>query len=92
MLIQTRTPSHILGRTSAAVDVAVSVPQSVSIGIGALAVSQIDYRILLSAMAAVLAGCAAVLLRQTRPSATAQQTTSPGPLEADSPRPTGEPG
>ena len=62
-LIQTRTPGHLVGRTASAVGVAIGAPQTLSIGLGALAVSQIDYRLLLLAMVVVLTGCGAALLR-----------------------------
>jgi MFS family permease len=62
-LIQTRTPGHLVGRTWAAADVAITAPQTLSIGIGALAVSVFDFRVLLVAEVVVLAACAVVLLR-----------------------------
>ena len=60
-LIQTRTPSHLLGRTASAAEVTIAAPQTLSIGLGALAVSQIDYRLLLLAMFVVMGGCGAWL-------------------------------
>ena len=63
-LIQTRTPSHLLGRTASAAEVTIAAPQTLSIGLGALAVSQIDYRLLLLAMCIVMGGCGLWLLRR----------------------------
>ena len=65
-LIQTRTPSHLLGRTASAAEVTIAAPQTLSIGLGALAVSQIDYRLLLLAMFVVMGGCGAWLFRPRR--------------------------
>jgi uncharacterized membrane protein YfcA len=62
-LIQTRTPPHLVGRTASATEVVVAMPQTLSIGLGALAVARVDYRLLLVAMVVVLAGCGASLLR-----------------------------
>jgi hypothetical protein len=63
-LIQTRTPPHLVGRTASATEVVVAMPQTLSIGLGALAVARVDYRLLLVAMVVVLAGCGATLLRR----------------------------
>jgi MFS family permease len=60
-LMQRRTPSSLMGRVSAATDVLIGVPQTVSIGVGALLVAVVDYRLLLDVMAIVLLGCAAYL-------------------------------
>jgi len=46
-LLQRRTLLAIMGRVSAASDVFIGVPQTVSIGVGAAAVSLVDFRILL---------------------------------------------
>jgi MFS family permease len=48
--MQRLTPSHLLGRTSAAVDVLVSGPQSLSIVLGAALISVVDFRVLVAAM------------------------------------------
>lgn len=63
--IQTRTPLAIQGRVDAACEVSLSVAQTVSIGTGAALSTLVDYRILLVAMAAVVAVSALYLL--TRP-------------------------
>jgi Major Facilitator Superfamily len=48
--LQLLTPNHLLGRTSSAVDVLISGPQSVSIALGAALVAVVDFRILVVAM------------------------------------------
>ena len=60
--IQTRTPLAIQGRVDAACEVSLSIAQTVSIGTGAALSTLVDYRILLVAMAAVVAVSAAYLL------------------------------
>lgn len=60
--IQTRTPLAIQGRVDAACEVSLSVAQTISIGTGAALSTLVDYRILLVAMAAVVAMSAAYLL------------------------------
>lgn len=63
--IQTRTPLAIQGRVDAACEVSLSIAQTTSIGTGAALSTLVDYRILLVAMAAVVAVSAAYML--TRP-------------------------
>jgi MFS family permease len=60
--LQIRTPLVIQGRVSAAADISLSVAQTVSIATGAALSTLVDYRILLVAMAAVVAVSAAYLL------------------------------
>ena len=57
-----RTPADLLGRVDAALTIAVTVPQTVSIALGAALVAIVDYRILLAAMAVVLVIAAAYLM------------------------------
>jgi MFS family permease len=64
-LLQRLTPEPLQGRTYAAVDVFANTPQTVSIGLGALLVAFVDYRLLLLVEAAVVAAAGAWLL--TRP-------------------------
>lgn len=49
-LLQRRTPLEIMGRVSSASGVFVGTPQTVSIGVGAAAVSLVDFRLLLAVM------------------------------------------
>jgi MFS family permease len=64
-LLQRLTPEPLQGRTYSAVDVFANTPQTVSIGLGALLVAFVDYRLLLLVEAAVVAAAGAWLL--TRP-------------------------
>ncbi|GAA2515314.1 MFS transporter [Pilimelia columellifera] len=58
-LVQRRTPAPMLGRVSAACDALLSAPNALSIGLGALLVSFVDYRLLFATVAVVVfaAGC-----------------------------------
>jgi MFS family permease len=60
--LQLRTPLAIQGRVSAAADLSLSLAQTISIATGAALSTLVDYRVLLVAMAAVLALSAAYLL------------------------------
>jgi hypothetical protein len=62
-LIQRQTPARLLGRVDAAANVLVTVPQAVSIAVGAAAIAVLDYRILLAVMAAVMLAAAGYLAR-----------------------------
>jgi hypothetical protein len=53
-LIQRRTPARLLGRVDAALTIAITVPQTISIALGAALVALVDYRFLLAAMAVVI--------------------------------------
>jgi hypothetical protein len=60
-LLQRRTPLSLIGRTDAALGIALLVPQTLAMGFAATAVAAVDYRFLLIAMA-VLTGVAATYL------------------------------
>lgn len=60
-LLQRRTPVDLLGRVSAAAEAMVSGPHAASIGVGALLVSLVDYRLLFLATAATAAVAAVYL-------------------------------
>lgn len=51
--IQRRTPSALLGRVSGAFSLSLTVPQVVSVGLGAALIAVVNYRLLLIAVAAV---------------------------------------
>jgi MFS family permease len=53
-LIQRQTPAGLLGRVDAALTIAITVPQTVSIALGAALVAVVDYRVLLAVMAVVI--------------------------------------
>jgi MFS family permease len=60
-LVQRRTPAHLLGRVDAALTIAIAVPQTASIALGAALVAVVGYRLLLAVMAVVIAISAAYL-------------------------------
>jgi MFS family permease len=60
--IQLRTPARLQGRVSSAADTLVNTPQTVSIAMGALLTTLVDYRLLVLVMALVTAACGAYLL------------------------------
>lgn len=62
-LVQLRTPRALLGRAFGAVEVASSVPQTVSIAVGAGLVSVVPYGWVIAAVAVVCAGTGVWLLR-----------------------------
>ncbi len=64
-LAQRLTPSELQGRTFAAVDTLITVPQTMSIALGAALIGVAGYRTLLVAMAVVMGAAAAYVL--TRP-------------------------
>ena len=68
-LVQRRTPPALLGRVDAALTVAITVPQVVSIALGAALVAVVDYRVLLAVMAVVVAGSAAYAITGGDPAA-----------------------
>jgi MFS family permease len=64
-LIQRRTPGALLGRVDAALEFTITAPQAGSIAVGAALIAVVNYRILLLAMAAVIA-CSAGYLASRR--------------------------
>jgi hypothetical protein len=64
--IQVRTPLRLQGRVSSAADVLISTPQTISIALGAILISVVDYRVLVVVEAAAVACCAAYLLTRER--------------------------
>ncbi|MDT5024133.1 MAG: hypothetical protein QOE61_559 [Micromonosporaceae bacterium] len=60
-LLQRVTPAGVMGRVAAASDAVISTPQALSIFIGAVLVSLIDYRLLFVVMALVMAVAAGYL-------------------------------
>jgi MFS family permease len=65
--LQLRTPLAIQGRVSSAADLSLSVAQTTSIATGAALSTVVDYRILLVAMAAVVAASAVYLVTRREP-------------------------
>jgi MFS family permease len=77
-LIQRRTPTALLGRVDAAFSTAMTVPQTISIALGAALVAVVDYRFLLVAMAVVTVISAVCLIGVPDPGeGPAPQVTGP---------------
>ncbi|TDE94036.1 MFS transporter [Occultella glacieicola] len=83
-LITTRqrlTPPRLQGRTAAATNLAMTLPQLASIAAGAALITVVDYRLVMVSAGVVLLGCAAVLVlgRTSGPTeiATTDATTDP---------------
>jgi MFS family permease len=81
-LIQRRTPGSLLGRVDAALEFAITVPQAISIAVGAALIAAVSYRVLLLAMAAVIAFSAVYLARGREQAA--GQTIASALQQADS--------
>ena len=79
--IQTRAPLAIQGRVDAACEVSLSIAQTMSIGTGAALSTLVDYRILLVAMAAVVAASAFYLLTRREAPASAPTPERPATME-----------
>jgi MFS family permease len=73
-LFQRRTPPELMGRTDAAFTIAYTVPQTMAIALGAGLIALLNYRILLLAIAGLMALAAGYLCtrREQRPTADAQ--------------------
>jgi MFS family permease len=60
-LVQRATPGPLVGKVSAAADMLVGTPQTISIALGAGLITLVDYRLLLVAIAIVVAATAGYL-------------------------------
>jgi MFS family permease len=60
-LMQRQTPLHLIGRVATTAEVLIGGPQTLSIALGAVLITMVDYQVLLLVMAAVIIGCGAVL-------------------------------
>jgi hypothetical protein len=60
--IQLRTPARLQGRVASAADTMTSTPQTISIALGAVLVTVVDYRLLVVVMTVVVVACAMYLL------------------------------
>jgi hypothetical protein len=60
--VQLRTPGDLQGRVYSAGDMVVGVPQTLSIAVGAVLISLVDYRVLIVVMSSVTALCGCYLL------------------------------
>ena len=66
-LFQRITPPELMGRTGAALDVLIGVPQTTAIAVGAGLVAVVDFRILLSAMTALMVAGSLYLITRRAP-------------------------
>ncbi len=66
-LLQRSTPNRLMGRVSTASNVLLGVPQTISIGLGALLIGVVGYQVLIVTMAVVIAAAGAPLLRRQEP-------------------------
>jgi MFS family permease len=91
-LIQRQTPAYLLGRVDAALTIAITVPQTVSIALGAALVAVVDYRVLLAVMAVVIVISAIYLAAEPRAvkGAPGSEVPAPAPAPAPAPVPAGE--
>jgi MFS family permease len=64
--VQVRTPLRLQGRVSAAADVLISTPQTISIAIGAALIAVVDYRLLVVVEAVAVGLCGLYLLTRPR--------------------------
>ena len=64
--IQLRSPAHLQGRVYSAADMTLSLPQAISLALGAALSTVVDYRVLVLAMSAAILACAAPLARTPR--------------------------
>ncbi|MFJ3306918.1 MFS transporter [Streptomyces sp. NPDC086549] len=64
-LFQRRTPTGLMGRTDAALNVLLGVPQTTAIAAGAVLIALVDYRVMLVVMAALMATSALYLATRT---------------------------
>ncbi|WP_406056046.1 MFS transporter [Kribbella sp. NBC_00889] len=75
-LMQRRSPGHLIGRVSTAVEVLVSTPQAISLAIGSLLVSLLSYRQIFAIIATVILLGALQIVLTLRREIRADLTTS----------------
>jgi predicted MFS family arabinose efflux permease len=61
-LVQRMSPAHLQGRVYSAMEIALGLPQTLSIALGAALATQLDYRLLLVTEALVAAAAGVYLL------------------------------
>ncbi|MHA6765251.1 hypothetical protein [Streptacidiphilus sp. PAMC 29251] len=79
---QVHTPAPLQGRVNSAWMMLVLTPQTASIAAGTALIAVVDYRLLLLAVTAVMAACAAVLL--LRPAPAPELVPAPGLMKLTS--------
>lgn len=83
-LVQRWTPAALLGRVDAALTVAITVPQVMSIALGAVLIAVVSYRVLLAVVVAAGGGHLAVgrdeqAVRRDEPAAVPKRAAAGGP-------------
>jgi MFS family permease len=79
--VQTRTPDRLQGRVFSAADTIISTPQTVSIALGAVLITAVDYRVLVVVEAVVTMLCAVYLVtRRIEAAVSARAPSAPSPL------------
>jgi MFS family permease len=78
--LQRYTPARLQGRVNAAANLMLTGPQTASIGLGAILIAVVDYRLLLLVIFTGMAVAAAILL--IRPAATTANTATAVPVDA----------
>lgn len=81
--IQRRTPSALLGRVSGAFQLGLTVPQVLSVGLGAALIAVVNYRVLLVAVAAVAAIAVTFLVSQPDSRRRTERTAARAPAAAE---------
>jgi Major Facilitator Superfamily. len=65
-MLQRRTPHELMGRASAAVETIMGAPQAISLAVGALLVTLLDYHVIFAIMAAFTGAAVVYLLVSLR--------------------------
>src|ERR1700735_1246468 len=81
--IQRRTPSALLGRVSGAFQLGLTVPQVLSVGLGAALIAAVNYRVLLVAVAVVAALAVTFLVSQPDSRRRTERTAARAPAAAE---------
>lgn len=84
-LVQKRTPSALMGRVSASIEVVLGLPQSLSIALGAALVVVVSYRVIWGAMCVVILLAAAYVALTARRGAERELTSPTRTAPAPSP-------
>lgn len=83
--IQRRTPAAMIGRVAGAFDVSLTVPQAISIGLGAALISAISYQALLVIIAVACAIAATYLISHTQARVSSEPLPAATPVVAAGP-------
>jgi len=84
-LFQRLSPSHLQGRVFTALEMLVTTPQTISIGLGAALVAALDYRLVLGLEGAVLVLAAVILAAVPSPPAVPAPSALPEPAVVSEP-------